>query len=214
LHHPALMGTAVKLDEGVIKTAGSGDEAGAKFGSGGAEEPCLVWTKGDERPERIDGKTGLSLDTHDGLSKISRRHLFTQYVQCALKENGISFPNSPIRFESAKREASQPYSKARESLISKYGPFAEWVVSDQKLDQWELPVRCTSGRVLTQRNKDIAQGGGVNEDKAAHLSMTKSCYAWACLGGMGFLLFLRFDGPCAFQQLYLRFSALRRSGRW
>lgn len=44
LHHPAIMCTGVKLDEGAIETLGQ--SSGAKFGSSEDSE-CMVWTLGD-----------------------------------------------------------------------------------------------------------------------------------------------------------------------
>lgn len=87
LRHPALAGTAVKLDEAVIQTAATTATApagttitaaaavvvGACFECGGGRETaCLVWSRregqgaradavGGGAPERIDGRTGRRL---------------------------------------------------------------------------------------------------------------------------------------------------------
>ena len=76
------MGTAVKLDDSAIATMSAPDalspdgtraaaaktttalgleRSGARFGDGGADAACLVWSRGDAAPERIDGRTGRRL---------------------------------------------------------------------------------------------------------------------------------------------------------
>lgn len=49
--HPALLGSGVKLDDGVYE-----GDAGASF----VEHRCLVWVRGDEVAEVLDGHTGRS----------------------------------------------------------------------------------------------------------------------------------------------------------
>ncbi|CAK9098120.1 unnamed protein product [Durusdinium trenchii] len=65
LQHLDLFGCSVKLDDGVYE-----DGAGADF----TEHRCLVWTRGDEAAEILDGRTGLVAET-GAISRISKLSL-------------------------------------------------------------------------------------------------------------------------------------------
>lgn len=65
IQHLDLLGCSVKLDDGVYE-----DGAGADF----SDHRCLVWTRGDEVAEILDGRSGLVADT-GATSSISPRSL-------------------------------------------------------------------------------------------------------------------------------------------
>lgn len=55
LHHPSLLGTSIKLDQGAICTDDSNISSGANFSS----SPCFVWSHTEVDMECIDGRCGL-----------------------------------------------------------------------------------------------------------------------------------------------------------
>jgi len=151
LHHPALMGTAIKLDESAIATTGARN-GGARFTNrDGRASPCLVWALGDTQPEAIDGPSGRAVvrtqeeergaiagDELTGTASVSRRAIFAKHLKLAQ----MSQPQAgylEIRrtaYGAAKRKASGDYERARSELLE--GAFSDWIISNPELDQWCL----------------------------------------------------------------------------
>lgn len=151
LQHPALMGTAVKLDESAIATSGARN-GGARFsGRDGRASPCLAWALGDTQPEAIDGPSGRAVHTQEGkgvgaiagdeltgTASVSRRAIFAKHLklaQMSQPQDGY-LEMRRTTYGAAKRKASEDYEQARSELLE--GAFSDWITSNPELDQWCL----------------------------------------------------------------------------
>jgi len=151
VHHPALMGTAVKLDEAAIATTGALHGGGARFtGLDGRATPCLAWALGDAQPEAIDGHSGSAVQNNrdndneaDRAALISRRAIYAKYAELLLISGQDDYVE--IRrtlYGAAKRKASEDYERARNELLE--GAFSEWIIGNADLDQWYLDSNQTT----------------------------------------------------------------------
>jgi len=159
LHHPALMSTGVKLDEGAIDT-----ERGAVFScdgpSGEAFQPgdfdgrhhnlCLVWSLGGGDVERIDGVTGRVVGVHAEPSCVARASLLREYFTTmkmkavpgeakATREpvspSVLSEEDSARHFDGEayaalkSEQCTLAYARCREAIFGKGGEFSPWLSS-------------------------------------------------------------------------------------
>lgn len=136
LHHPVMMSTSVKLDEGAIITGGevSADTSvGAQFAD---NRSFCMWRNaaGDQwTQEVVDGKTGLLYqDSEVGEEKekcrtesqLSSYSLGLRYQK--LMNTSRSYQDCKLHHEESNTELSE-YTQARNLLITHKDYFAEWI---------------------------------------------------------------------------------------
>ena len=116
IHHVAVMGTHMKLDQGTIST--SGVDQGARFG-----DRCVAWTIGDARASEHDGLTGKSLDDQSE-TVISTAALFASFVKTVERSvAGRSWLRVPAALDrgctlAEAKVACTAYAKAHAVLMS------------------------------------------------------------------------------------------------
>lgn len=150
--HPALMGTSVKLDHGVLPAQKRGGEGTLAEGAEGGyresqdanfDDPrCLVWSEGGT-PEVLDGTTGLlwnstetsddkppdESDLMDASPSVSRRSLFATFAE--LRHVGSNQTYAQCKAKSEVRQV------AKQLLLSD-SFLAAWPKSDPSLLAFRL----------------------------------------------------------------------------
>jgi hypothetical protein len=147
IHHPTMLGTALKLDESVIETSGAAGRH-ADFGEG----RCLCWSNGDGGAELIGGTTG-ALDATGTSARVCSssklQHflaLWREAYDCRLTPSTLpsgpppseeaieaGLATTPHAYRHVKRElAEKEYERARELLLSRHD-FAEWRMAKRHL---------------------------------------------------------------------------------
>ena len=116
--HPLILGTAIKLDDGVYEN----ESDGAKFHS-----ECRAWWATADEPEKIDGTTGLL--THGDPSLLCKRALADAWLRTHSHEvqipPGLTYADAKLRF------ASPEYRQRRATFFS-VSPFREWQFSPRE----------------------------------------------------------------------------------
>ena len=140
--HPSMLCAATRLDEGSMEApAEGGGGAWAAFGDG----PSLVWARGDCRPDRVDGLTGVSEAQADGVSTVAKVTLFALFRDAAeaASRGRWSLPVG-LTYRAAKDRA-RAYAAAREALLGDERLFGGWVSADPLLEAFRCPLRSPAG---------------------------------------------------------------------
>ena len=129
IRHPSMMCTAIKLDHGVYK----GEGARASFDS-----RCLVWARGDERAELLEGASGLARGEGAAgrqLSRVCKARLFGAFKELvsALKHRPELEALAGGTYRAAK-DGAAAYQAAKALLQGSPNLFAGWVKAPAALE--------------------------------------------------------------------------------
>ena len=140
--HPSMLCAATRLDEGTMEApAEGGNCAWAKFGDG----LSLVWARGDCRPDRVDGLTGVSEAQADGVSTVAKVTLFALFRNAVEDTSGERW-SLPVELTyRAAKDRAAAYVAAREALLRDERLFGGWVRADPTLEAFCCPLRSASG---------------------------------------------------------------------
>ena len=147
IHHPAMLCTAIKLDESCIDTSGDAGRH-ADFG----ESRCLCWANGDGAAELIDGASGAVERTGSSsrvCSASKMQHFLSLWHEAymsgllpstlpegpppseELLREGLTL--TPYAYRQVKRSIAEAgYERARELLLNRHD-YSEWRAAKQSL---------------------------------------------------------------------------------